>query len=83
MNSPFVRDRSFALAKRLQRHAKTDQQRVNLAFRLCFSRQPDAVEIKRSLSFLKRRANGDAAGQLVLVSFCQALLCTAEFRNLD
>ncbi|MFQ5731290.1 MAG: PSD1 and planctomycete cytochrome C domain-containing protein [Planctomycetaceae bacterium] len=83
MNSPFVQKRAAAFARRLQREAGTDEQRVRRAFLLCFSRSPDAEETKRSLAFLKRRPTGDAAGQSVLASFCQALLCTAEFRNLD
>jgi hypothetical protein len=83
MNSPFVQQRSAGLASRLHREDKTDEHRVELAFRLCFNRRPDAEEAKRSLAFLKNNAIDGAARQLVLTSFCQALLCTAEFRNLD
>ena len=83
MNSPFVQHRATALASRLLRETQTDERHVERAFRLCFNRTPDAEETKRSLAFLKDSATDDAARQLVLTSFCQALLCTAEFRNLD
>jgi hypothetical protein len=83
MNSPFVQERAAGLASRLLREDKADRQRVEHAFRLCFNRSPDAEESKRSLAFLKNDAADDAARKRVLASFCQALLCTAEFRNLD
>jgi cytochrome c553 len=87
MNSPFVQKQAAALASRLAREAMTNDGRVDAAFLLCFGRAPDAEERQRSLSFLNSRATGDAggaaAGQRLLASFCQAMLCTAEFRNLD
>ena len=83
MNSPFVQQRADGLALRLLREVQTDKQRVERAFRLCFTRSPDAEETKRSLAFLKDSPTDDEARQLTLTSFCQALLCTAEFRNLD
>ena len=78
MNSPFVTQRANALAARLTREADAAEGRVERAFLLCFSRGPDAEEKKQSLAFLNKQA-----GPATLASFCQALLCTAEFRNLD
>lgn len=75
MNSPFVQARSAAMAKRLQSDAKADADRLDLAFRLCFARSPGPEEKKRCLKFLDK---GNS-----LTAFCQALLCMAEFRNLD
>ena len=87
MNSPFVQKQAAALASRLARETRTNDGRVDAAFMLCFGRAPDAEERQWSLGFLNRRATGDAGGadakQRVLASFCQAMLCTAEFRNLD
>ncbi len=85
MNSPFVQDRAAAFASRLRRQAATNTDRVELAFLLSFGRAPDAEERARSLGFLNNKAKSDAAyvKQRVLASFCQALLSTAEFRNLD
>lgn len=87
MNSPFVQSRASAFAARLGREAKTREQRVDRAFLLCFCRVADPEEKRRSLDFLNQAATGDAGDdadqQRVLAAFCQALLCTAEFRNLD
>jgi len=90
MNSSFVQQRSLALAERVRREAGAAAvKRVRRAFRLCFARAPDADETSRALKFLLADAGVSgkpqaAAGQSDrLRSFCQALLCTAEFRNLD
>ena len=124
MNSPFLRDRSRSLADRIAAHSDDPDQQVKQAFLLCFSREPDADELKMGLEFLsqnstdsrpdqaKRRSGKGDSGEngnlpeqrrstprsglrpaseanvkdqhnTILASFCQALLATAEFRNLD
>ncbi len=86
LNSPFVQDRAKGLAKRLAQEA-TDEQRVKKAFVLCFSREPEEIELRRSLEFLncETKSPGEPAkvDSRQLLSLCQALLATAEFRNLD
>jgi hypothetical protein len=85
MNSPFVQARANALASRLASESTSDA-RLRLAFRLCFSRAPDAAELQRGLDFLGQlddTADQQRDEHAVLASFCQALLSTAEFRNLD
>lgn len=77
MNSPFVQKQATALAARLEREA-SDGERVERAFLLCFNRPPLLEEKDRCLSFLSKTTESRR-----LFSFCQALLCTAEFRNLD
>lgn len=87
MNSPFVRERSTELADRLLIEASSPTQRVQLAFQLCFSRIPDEYEEQRAINFLEHSkapvTEGVDAERETLISFCQALLSTAEFRNLD
>jgi cytochrome c553 len=89
MNSPFVRSRARALADRLLREepGNDDAPRIRRGFLLCFSRNPDAAEMKRAASFLEQantRATGAAEQRRqLLTACCQALLSTAEFRNLD
>jgi hypothetical protein len=89
MNSPFVQDRAAALAKRVRREAGDDPTaRVRFVFRLCFARLPKADEEPRALEFLSANSASDAVKKSntqadTLTSFCQAILCTAEFRNLD
>ncbi len=86
MNSPFVQARAFGLADLLLRE-RNDEQRIRRAFQLCFSREPDADELKMTAAFLEKadKAAGDDHKQrrLALASCCQALLAAAEFRNLD
>ena len=86
MNSSFAQDRARGLATRLIKEERTDEQRIQKAFLLCFSRQPEQLEMKRSLQFLSNKmhavVNSNDAVPEQLLNFCQALLCTAEFRNL-
>ncbi len=87
LNSPFVLDRAAGLAARLNMENSTHEQRISKAFLLCFSRHPEPMEMERSLQFFSNMKHtvGESSEALPteLLSFCQALLCTAEFRNLD
>ncbi|MGB7344613.1 MAG: PSD1 and planctomycete cytochrome C domain-containing protein [Pirellulaceae bacterium] len=46
LNEPQYVDAARALAGRVLREADTDTDRINLAFRLCTSRRPDATEVQ-------------------------------------
>jgi len=87
MNGPFVQARSHALADRLLRETNGEEERIRVAFQLCFGRSPEAGEAKLAAEFLTRgkaSAGTDEKQQArLLSSYCQALLATAEFRNLD
>ncbi|CAN5698205.1 PSD1 and planctomycete cytochrome C domain-containing protein [soil metagenome] len=79
MNSPFVQERAEAMADRLARESDNVEGRVRLAFLFCFGRLPEAEESRRVSEFL-----GEAGDdRSTLANFCQAMLATAEFRNLD
>lgn len=86
MNSSFVEQRSRALANRIDQQSKVPVEQVQLAFVICFCREPEPEEIAASVAFL---AAGSSAGKndtdvpAVLIDFCQALFCAGEFRNLD
>ncbi len=86
MNSPFVQSRAEALADRLMSE-RDDESRIRRAFLLCFGRVPAADEAKMAASFFAqgRSLAGDDEKQRrqLLAACCQALLSTAEFRNLD
>ena len=86
MNSPFVQARAEALAARLASEPD-DATRIRRAFRLCFGRAPAADEAERAATVLARGRSlaGDDEDQRrrLLAACCQALLSTAEFRNLD
>lgn len=87
LNSPFVQERAKGLAARLVRESGSQEERVRKAFVSCFSREPEPEELTRSLEFLSNnQPPANPEGKAVatnLISFCQALLCTGEFRNLD
>ena len=80
MNSPFVQARAQALTSRVTNEAKGDEPRIRLAFSLCFSREPEPNELKIAKEFLDAGSTGEDGA---VASYCQALLSTAEFRNLD
>ena len=86
MNSQFVRQRSEALAAKLLETAEDDDQRVRLGFMLCLGREPDQDERRQIVAFLTRSEGptlADEDRRQLLTAYCQGLLMTAEFRNLD
>lgn len=83
MNSRFVRERSEALAKRLQREAKGREAQISRAFELCFHRAPDEVEMTLALDFLQSTREGNVSENESLTRFCQTLLSSAGFRIAD
>lgn len=94
LNSPFVQNRAAGLAKRLTRDADGRAEQVRLAFRLCFARLPEQQEEQLALQYLQLQAvpvsieapgtdEKQAVADPALTTFCQALLATAEFRNVD
>jgi hypothetical protein len=87
MNSPFVSERAANMAARLEEASSSAKEQIDEAFLLCFGRRPLPEEQQRSLAFLKPRESSEGSEDKpyhsVLTRYCQALLCTAEFRNLD
>ncbi len=77
MNSSFVQQRAKRLAARLREETSDTEHLIERAFELCFSRLPTKDERAQSGNFL------DDDDDVTMLSFCQAMLCTAEFRNLD
>jgi hypothetical protein len=67
MNSPFVEQRATALAKRL---SGANEDKVKQAYRILYSRDPDATELKLGVEFL-------AAADLV--QYARVLLGSNEF----
>ena len=86
MNSPFVSERSTAMARRLIRESTDPDEQVRTAFQICFARDPLPEESTRVIEFLNSQPPGSEKQQTPpkpLIMVCQALLSTAEFRNLD
>jgi hypothetical protein len=69
------------------REVNDDDLRIRRAFLLCFSRAPDASELKAAKAFFERGRKLAGAEEKkqrqVLAAYCQALLAAAEFRNID
>jgi hypothetical protein len=63
LNEPIFAEAAAALAKRLALGDKDDTAKITAAYRLCYARDPDAMERKLCLAFLadhRRRSAGDA-----------------------
>ena len=98
MNSEFVLKRAATLADLLLRetgndygtrdtvHVDRNERIIQLAFLKCFSRIPDTFELQLANDYLvnesESQANEDSQRK-ILVRYCQALLASAEFRNVD
>jgi hypothetical protein len=83
LNDPFVREQASALADQLLRRQEEDG-RIRSAYRATLSREATPREVERAAAYLAqfREAAGEArdAETPAWVSFCQALLGSAEFR---
>ena len=74
LNSPEAMEAAKALAERLTREAKTDDERITLAYRLVLGRSPSAKELERARAFL---------GGSPLSELCRALFSLNEFVYVD
>lgn len=90
MNSTFVQERAAAFASRIRSAKQAEPEaQIEYAFRLCFGRAATPDETRRAINFLTADNATSASTQEStsdsdqLTRFCQAMLCTAEFRNLD
>src|SRR5690606_6880374 len=89
MNNPSVNEQAVALAERLLQAAENDRDRVELAGRLCWSRQISPAEVDRAMAFLNavRQDAGQRAAANVdrtaWSSFARVILASNEFFYLD
>ena len=74
LNTAEAANAAKGLAERLSRQAKTDTDRVDLAYRLALGRSPSAAERERALAFLRESP---------LSELCRALFNLNEFVYLD
>jgi hypothetical protein len=81
LNSPFMLVRAKALAARLARDtAENDTGRIQKAYRLLYSRDADAAEVKLALTFLKKSAAPEMSRW---EQFAQVLLESNEMLYVD
>jgi hypothetical protein len=80
LNSPFMHRRATALAARLQQVEGSDDEHITAAYRLLFSREPDATERSLSLAFLRK---GSTSGMTPWERYAQILLASNELLYVD
>jgi hypothetical protein len=78
MNGPFAERCAAALANRLLQSSADDGDRIQLAYRLLFSRSPRAEEVDRLRRFLSEAAH-EASAQAAWVQLALVLLNSNEF----
>jgi len=87
MNSPFVMTQAKSLAETVTKPGKSPEERLRLAFVRCFGREPDETELQLAVDFIATQGGARDASEddilRTLGRYCQSLLATAEFRNLD
>jgi hypothetical protein len=80
LNSPFMRRQAGALAARLMGAAESDGERVNLAYRLLFTREPEPEERALAIDFL-RSPNSSQMSRWE--QYAQLLLASNEMLYVD
>ena len=80
LNNDFVSSSARHFADRILRLPL--EQRIASAFQLAFARSPSSSETKALTQFLSDFPNRDDK-QAAYLSFCRALLASAEFRSID
>lgn len=92
MNSEFVIQNAEAMANQLHKVLELrGSALVEEAFRRCYSRPPSAEEARKTQAYVERFLKTAAesgmelnqARALALTTFCQSLICSAEFRYLN
>ena len=91
MNNPYVTRAADNMARRLFEEASAGPERVALAFKLALGRAPTPKEAQKVKHFfdqtqnlpVNRNSRVQSSRGNTWSSFCQALLCSAEFRYLN
>ncbi|MDF1850354.1 MAG: PSD1 and planctomycete cytochrome C domain-containing protein [Verrucomicrobiales bacterium] len=92
MNSDFVIENAEAMAKHLfQDLDLRGSALIEEAFRRCYSRSPSPEEASKTRAYVERfiatasdsGMEAQQARALALTTFCQSLICSAEFRYLN
>lgn len=76
MNDSFVEELAQATAERVLKQEKQAPARIKAAYRLLYSREPEAAEAKLAAEFIDHFGGGPNAW----TRFVQALMASAEFR---
>jgi hypothetical protein len=84
LNSDFTIQTAKAFAKRLEKAAAGEEDRIGLAFRLAYGREPSEVETRASAEFLREAGTPRPTDRLnAWEQFAQAILASNEFLWVD
>ena len=77
MNSPFMFDRAKALVARLHSRSDSNEERIEHAYELLYSRDPEPAELEIGLSFVSAASDGSELSSWD--RYAQVLLSSNEF----
>lgn len=80
LNNPFVIRQAEGMADKILSHSGTDEERIKMAYLLCYSREPSGPELKKAGEFLKSYLRRSAR-RTTWGMFCQALLASVELSH--
>ncbi len=84
LNSEFTIETAKAFAKRLEKAAPREEERITLAFRLAYGREPSDIEKRASEEFLREARTPRPTDRLnAWEQFAQAILASNEFLWVD
>ena len=91
MNSPFVKEQTETLARRLTDEVQGDEPRVSRLYQLAYGRDPDAAEMRSIREFLTRyrdqagqsTRSAEQADMQALTAMCRVVLTSNEFFFID
>jgi len=83
LNSDFMINQAKALSARLQKQTSAENERIETAYQLLFSRPPTADELTLGLEFLKSVGKEETSSLSEWEQFSLALLGSSEFTFVD
>jgi hypothetical protein len=83
MNSPFMSERARAMVGRLGREAADDGAKIELAYRLLYSRSPSAEELRLGKEFVAGGSESGNEGPTPWELYAQVLLSATELMHLE
>ncbi|MCR9197681.1 MAG: PSD1 and planctomycete cytochrome C domain-containing protein [Planctomycetaceae bacterium] len=81
MNNPWMQKQAVAMSERVSEAPGSE--RIRRAHQLVLSRDPTKTESEAAIAFMTRISDARMSTDDKLAAYCQALMCTAEFRSID
>lgn len=81
MNNAFIQRQAEGLSERVAK--RPAKERIDHAYLMALGREPSEIEKQLAIAFMADVESSPLSTQQKLAAYCQALLCTAEFRSVD